>query len=141
MFRLRDQGGFTAIELLTVIVIIGVLAAIAVPAFFHHRDRARDAQAKGNARAAQTAAIEIGEENGGRFDGPGGITLQNLVEHEGTLTDVNLRVPQTSAHGYTLRVRSETGNTFDITQHDNATVDLTCASAADSGCPSDGTWD
>ena len=42
---------------------------------------------------------------------------------------------------YTVRVQSETGNTFDVTQNNDGTIDLTCASADDAGCPADGTWD
>jgi len=131
----------TLVELLTVIVIIGMLGGIAVPAYFHHRDRARDAQAKAEARAAQTAAIEIGQENGGAFDGPGGVTVANLVAREPGLEPEDLHVPVVQAETYTVRVRSETGNTFDVTQHADGRIALTCASADDAGCPADGSWD
>ena len=139
--QLRDERGFTMPELLTVIVILGILTAIVVPSFLHHRDRARDAQAKASARAAQTAAISIGEENGGRFNGPDGVSVVNIRAYELTLDDTDLTVPLAAAQTYTVRVQSDTGNTFDITQNDDGTADLTCASADDAGCPSDGTWD
>lgn len=129
------------IELLTVVVVLGTLMAIAVPAFFLHRDRARDANAQASARAAQTAALEIGQENGGRYSGPGGVTADNLRAAEPTLEGVGLTVPLVQPDSFTVRIQSETGNTFDIRQNDDGTVDLTCASADDAGCPSDGTWD
>jgi prepilin-type N-terminal cleavage/methylation domain-containing protein len=139
--KLRDQRGFTMPELLTVIVIIGLLLAIVVPVFLHHRDRARDSQAKANVRAAQTAAMEIGGDNGGRYDGPDGVTVANLREYESALADADLTVPLAMEDTYTVRIQSETGNTFDVSQNDDGTTDLTCASADDAGCPSDGTWD
>jgi type IV pilus assembly protein PilA len=53
--RTQDEKGFTLIELLVVILIIGILAAIALPAFLNQREKAQDSEAKSGARTVQTA--------------------------------------------------------------------------------------
>jgi type IV pilus assembly protein PilA len=50
----EDNEGFTLIELLVVIIIIGILAAIAIPVFLNQRQKGYDAQAKSDARNAAT---------------------------------------------------------------------------------------
>src|SRR6201997_4753680 len=82
--RSKDEGGFTLIELLVVILIIGILAAIAIPAFLNQKGKANDSAAKVQVRTAETAAETYAVDHSGKYEG---MTPKALGEVESTLNE------------------------------------------------------
>jgi type IV pilus assembly protein PilA len=135
----QDEKGFTLIELLVVILIIGILAAIALPSFLNQRGKAQDTEAKSAARTAQTA-FETLYTDEQKYDGDAA-KLQDIEPalKEG-VAGTGLAATG-SGQGYTLSVTSKTNNTFTITKDaTTASVDRSCTTPGDSGCPATGKW-
>ena len=128
--RIADERGFTLIELLVVILIIGILAAIAIPSFLNQKGKASDASAKELAHTAQVAMETCGTDNNGAYLPCN--TSAKLAGYESTIqvgtslsnaylaTSSGVAVPGTgqpvNTNSYTVTATSTTGDAFSITR-------------------------
>jgi prepilin-type N-terminal cleavage/methylation domain-containing protein len=135
-----SESGFTLVELLVVMLILGLLAGIGIPAFLSQREKARDVDSKHAAGIAGLAAETIATENGGTYDGPEGVTVDRLRQIEPSLNDQNLAVIAVTPRNYTIRVTSPTGHSFDYSRNAGL-ITTNCVPLGEGGCPPDGTWD
>jgi type IV pilus assembly protein PilA len=137
--RTGDEGGFTLIELLVVILIIGILAAIAIPAFLSQKSKAYDSSAKTVAQTAQTAAETLQAENGNYAK----ISTTELNKIEPTLNITNSGeaeltkasvVTEASGEGYeVVATAASTGDEFIVKRLGTGVTEHKCVSTK-KGC-------
>jgi len=141
---MRDESAFSLIELVVVILIVGLLAAIAIPTFLGQTSKANDAAAKEQARTAQTAAEELAVENNSSY---GTLSVSAAQGVEPTLRDTTgatlvAASPDPGNKGFSVTSLSPDGTTFTIHRASDGTVTRTCVEAlptSASGCTG-GTW-
>jgi type IV pilus assembly protein PilA len=143
--RAQDEKGFTLIELLVVILIIGILAAIALPAFLNQRGKAQDSEAKSAARTAQTAMETFYTDEQDYAADEAALRAIEPALNEGVAGGTGLVVTPgadgVASAGYTVKVTSKTGNVFTITKAaTTAAVTRTCTASAKYGCPTNMKW-
>lgn len=155
--RMEREEGFTLIELLVVILIIGILAAIAIPSFLNQREKGQDTCAKTQARTMATAMeTYYTDTNGYTAD----ITSLNGIEAAvvstaacgtGTTAAIGSAAPtggtcsggSGSGAAYCVSQTSASGASFSIYRAANVAAVRNCGPAArqgKGGCPQSGTW-
>jgi type IV pilus assembly protein PilA len=125
--RTEDEGGFTLIELLVVVLIIGILSAIAIPAFLSQTSKANDSAAKTQVGTLQTTMQSYASEHNGEYTGA---SLAELEKIEPTLKDTTTAtagaLKSVTATGFEVESTARSSGDKYFLENSNGTITRTC---------------
>jgi type IV pilus assembly protein PilA len=135
--RGKKAGGFSLPEVLVVVLILGVLLAVAVPLFWSTAAKATDTPAKQLASSAVTAAEAIAAANGGQYEK---VTPTELHATDATIqtsssSGTYLSKTTHAANEYSVTATAPSGDEFTISRDASGTISKTCVSpVTKTGC-------
>ncbi len=141
--RAEDEKGFTLIELLVVILIIGILAAIAIPTFLNQKSKANDASAESLARNAATAMETYATDNNGSYSSANASILNSITPALNTSTtngQAYLSSAAGTASSYTIVAESPSDTELFTLTNNNGTETFNCSPSGGGACGSSGSW-